>query len=143
MATRMKMFEDFWKWLSGGPYRVKNLGCEQGKSFEIKAQGADGYCIPVSTGKKHPFTKDQARRVWDRFHGAWAASQVFGDDVHLRAGAYAQPNKRPSPTSWTECPNQICAPWIAAAIAEYLGIHPCSKSNKNFRPAQTTHARQI
>ena len=139
----MKMFEDFWKWLCRVPHQI-NLGCQKGRSFKIKAQGDDGHCIPASTGKKHPFTKEQARRVWDRFLGALVASAVYVGDVHLRAGTYAQPNKPPSPNSWPECPNQKCAPWLAAAIAEFLGIHLCSNSkNKNVRPAQTTYARQI
>lgn len=139
--ARVKTFEDFWKWLCKGTHQVNNLGCRKGRSFKIEAHEDEGICAPGSTGRKSRFTKEQARRVWDRFHGAWAASQVYGDDVHLRAGAYAQPNKRPSPTSWPECPNQICAPWIGAAIAEYLGIHPCGNfKSENIRPAQTPRA---
>ena len=119
-------FEVFWKWLCRGPHDIDNLGCRKGKSFTIDAKGDGGYCSPASTGNKHSFTNEQARRVWDRFHGAWAASIVDGGDVHLRSGTYAQPHKTSSTNSWPECPNKTCAPWIAAAIAEYLGIHPCS-----------------
>lgn len=121
----MERFKDFWRWLCREPHQINNLGCQKGRAFLIRAQGNDGRCVPKSTGRKSPFTKEQALRVWDRYHGAKAGACLCGGDVHLRAGTYAKPNKPPSPNSWPECPNRNSAPWIAAAIAEFLGEHPC------------------
>lgn len=136
-------FEDFWKWLCRGPHQVNNLGCRKGRWFSIEVQGDGGSCTPARTKRKHAFTKEQARRVWDRYHGARAASHAYQGDVHVRAGTYAQPNKPPSSNSWPECPNQKCAPWIAAAIAEFLREHPCGNSkNRNFRQASTPRTRR-
>jgi len=120
----MPTFAQFWAWLCRNKRTVNNLGC-RGHSFDIQALGDKGTCTPRSTGRSHPFSKAVALRVWDRFHGAMAASLVYNSDVHLRAGTYAKPNKPPSLNSWPACPSIRCAPWIAAAIAEYLGIHPC------------------
>ena len=135
-----KGFKDFWKWLCGGPRRINNLGC-RGHSFDIHAQGNKGTCAPKSTKPIHGFSKDQALRVWDRYHGARAASCLCAGDTYLRAGTYAKPNKKPSLNSWPECPNKTCAPWIAAAIAEFLGEHPCGAHKQNqFRQANASCA---
>jgi hypothetical protein len=119
-------FQDFWNWLlknSGSGSLLKNLG-GQGE-FEIIVSGNTGACIPQATMNSHPFTKDQARQVWKRFHG-------LPLNRRLMAGHYVD-GKRPH--NLNPCPNRFCCPWIAAAIRDFLsGKLPSATSNADTPP---------
>jgi hypothetical protein len=101
-------FEQFWKWLQEieglGGCLIKNLG-GRGK-FKINVSGNEGTCTPQSKGNCHPFTKDHAKQVWERF-------RELPVNERLMAGRYVPP-------IWEQCPNIICSPWIAAAIRDFL-----------------------
>ena len=113
-------FADFWSWLQKGPREVKTLG---GRGhFSIVADDKAGRI--VSGENKNPFKKSDAEKTWIRYQGARLAMLVGNatPPIHLRAGTYAQPNRNnPGSNTWTEVPNMICCPWIAAAIAKFLG----------------------
>lgn len=79
-------FEDFWKWLQGGPRNVATLGGRN--RFAIVAVDDGGHVMRGP--KKHPFKKSDAEKTWIRYQGVRLALLV-GDVVpsmHLRTGTY-------------------------------------------------------
>lgn len=143
MKVRVKTFDEFWGWLVRKPHVVPNLGCERGKQFTISATGSYGRCIPHANPKSKgsPFTREEALRVWDRYHGARVLARGCPCcDIHLKPTTYAKPNtKNPAPHSWPDFPNMHCAPWIAAAIALFLNEHPCPMGRVNLKRAKTNN----
>jgi hypothetical protein len=105
-------FEQFWKWLQEieglGGCLIKNLG-GRGK-FKINVSGNEGTCTPQSKGNCHPFTKDHAKQVWERF-------RKLPIDEKLMAGRYVDGERA---HNFNPCPNRYCSPWIAAAIRHFL-----------------------
>jgi hypothetical protein len=99
----MPTFEQFWKWLQKNGGLIKNLGGR--RHFEIKVSGKTGVCTPQISMKEHPFTEDQAKKVWKRF-------RELQLNERLMAGRYVDPNWKSS--------NRTCSPWIAAAIRNFL-----------------------
>ena len=111
-------FEKFWKWLlkhsRKGGILIENLGKKKKqKKFKISVSATSGVCIPQDTTDIHWFTKTQAEKVWERFHGLQPKNQ------HLDAGRYVGGGRS---CNWNPCPNQTCSPWIAAAIRDFLGV---------------------
>lgn len=118
--TGYPRYEDFWKWLQGGPRNVVTLGGR--KRFEVVAVGDVGQVMREK--KRHPFKKSDAEKTWIRYQGVRLAMLVGNvvPPMHMRAGTYELPSRGGgSLNSWAEVPNMICCPWIAAAIARFLG----------------------
>jgi hypothetical protein len=96
-------FNNFWKWLCLQGRVIRNLGDRT--EFAVCARGLDGTAIPLATKDTHSFTIRDAKLVWDRYH-------TLSADEQQMAGHYVSPN-------WSDCPNQTCCPWIAAAIRDF------------------------
>jgi len=110
-------FKVFWKWLLKRHRVIKNLGGQiksvKPRIFCIEADKDGGICIPQATGKKHPFSKKTAKKVWERY----LALLALNADEHLIPGRYVNGKKS---HNWNPCPQPPCCnPWIAAAIRDF------------------------
>ena len=108
--TNGATFEEFWKWLGQLEAPVKNLG---GRSeFEIAADrtACEGRVKPRKTSVHHRFSKADAKKVWERHFYLLK----LGESRILRASQYVDP-------AWQNCPNRICAPYLGAAIRDFVG----------------------
>ena len=95
-------FENFWTWLQTKTQPFKTLG--RRSQFSVSAKGGKG-TITASTGIKHPFKKEEAKAVWDRYYG-------LPEDKKHEAQQYAL-------GFFAKSTNKTCPPWLAAVIRDF------------------------
>ncbi len=131
MKKSSRHFDVFWNWLLKIYLNreFENLGGDGRFTVEMGEQG--GKIIPISSGNKWPFQKDDALRTWDRFWGLKQTEDYLLKKLkltkpkfspYLMASSYVDPTdvSKPLVQNWLDCPNRQACPYIAALIRDYL-----------------------